>query len=103
LSAVRKGKWKLHFSTLDTYNLDWELRKIKWITHENPLLYNIEVDPSEKYDIAAEHPDIVAELVAIARKYNEEIRRNGENQELIDWFVNEWDTSDRRPIEGQQW
>ena len=37
------------------------------LVHDPPLLYNIEQDPSEKYDVADSHPAIVKEmLVAIA-------------------------------------
>jgi len=103
LQAVRKGNWKLHFSYLDTEEVGWENREEKWVTLETPLLYDIEVDPSEKYDVAADYPDIVEELTAIAERYKEEIRRNAENQELVDWFINEWSTSERSPQKGTQW
>lgn len=56
LYAVRKGAWKAHFTTHPSYSREAP------IPHEPPLLYNIEVDPSEKYDVAKYHPDIVAEL-----------------------------------------
>lgn len=30
--------------------------------HETPLLYNLNVDPSEKFNIAEEHPEIIEEM-----------------------------------------
>ncbi len=66
LYAVRKGPWKLHFQTFSnpyTSESEYENRK------ENPLLFNIEADPSEKYNIAGEHPDKVNELKALADKH----------------------------------
>jgi len=29
---------------------------------EQPLLYNLSVDPGEKYDIADQHPEVIAEI-----------------------------------------
>lgn len=54
--AVRKGSWKAHFITHPSYS------PVAPETHATPLLYNIENDPGEKYDIAKDHPEIVAEL-----------------------------------------
>ena len=30
------------------------------------MLYNLEVDPSEQWDVAEEHPEIIAEIKAVA-------------------------------------
>lgn len=59
LLAVRKGSWKAHFSTINVYVPDSK------VDHNPPLLYNIEVDPSEKYNIAEEHELIVKDLTAL--------------------------------------
>ena len=56
LYAVRKGPWKAHFTTHMGFS------KEAPVTYKTPLLYNIEVDPSEKYNVASQHPDIVADL-----------------------------------------
>jgi arylsulfatase len=56
LYALRKGPWKAHFTTHPSYSKEIP------VTHDPPLLYNLEVDPSEKYNVASEHPDIVADL-----------------------------------------
>jgi len=59
LFAVRNGPWKAHFKTVDRPYRDAVLKK-----HDPPLLFNLDIDPSEKYNVAANHPEI---LEAIAR------------------------------------
>jgi arylsulfatase A len=56
LRAIRKGPWKMHLYTKTEYT------KSKVKKHDPPLLYNIEHDPSEKYDLGAKHPDIIRDL-----------------------------------------
>jgi len=58
LRAVRKGAYKAHFITSGAYG-DGERRT----EHNPPLLFNLAEDPGERYDVAARHPDIVADLV----------------------------------------
>lgn len=57
LYAVRKGPWKAHFITKPSYRKD-----VESTIHQTPLLYNLEIDPSEKWDLAKENPAIVREL-----------------------------------------
>ncbi len=56
LYAVRKGEWKAHFITKPSYS------KEAAVTHAKPVLYNIENDPSEKYDVSDKHPDIIEDM-----------------------------------------
>ena len=56
--AVRKGPWKAHLMTQDGYG------QKEAVTHDPPLLFQVEQDPSERFDVAKEHPEIVADLVA---------------------------------------
>lgn len=58
LRAVRKGNYKAHFITSGAYN-EGEPRR----AHSPPLLFNLADDPGERHDVAAMHPDIVADLV----------------------------------------
>ena len=69
LFAVRKGSYKAHFHTKTSY----VMQKMA-ITHKPPLLYNLDDDPSEKYDIAKQHPDIVAQLTQLAKKHTAGIK-----------------------------
>lgn len=54
--AARLGDWKVHFFTQTAYP-DGPLEP-----HDPPLLYNIEVDPSEEYNKAEKYPKIIAEI-----------------------------------------
>jgi arylsulfatase A len=63
LYAVRKGPFKAHLITWPGY------AKEKPEKHDPPVLYNVEQDISEKFDIAAEHPDVIADLKAEAEKH----------------------------------
>jgi arylsulfatase A len=57
--AVRKGAYKAHFATEWAYTADNQ-----YTEHDPPLLYDLEHDPSEQFDIAAGYPEIVDDLVA---------------------------------------
>jgi arylsulfatase A-like enzyme len=61
LYAVREGAWKAHFITEGAYG-QFGGKTV----HETPELYNLDHDPSEKFDIAAAHPDVVARLRKVA-------------------------------------
>lgn len=61
LMALRKGPWKAHFATQESYTGNNKLNE-----HDPPVLYNLEVDPSEKWDVAARHPEVIAEIKAAA-------------------------------------
>ena len=58
LRAVRKGPYKAHFITSGAYGLGGARAQ-----HDPPLLYNLAEDPGEQHDIAAAHPDVVADLM----------------------------------------
>jgi len=58
LMAVRKGPWKAHFFTQDTYGLGARSPT----AHDPPLLFNLAVDPSERWNVAAEHADVIAAI-----------------------------------------
>ena len=58
--AVRHGAYKAHFVTEGAYG-QFGARTV----HDPPLLYHLGRDPGETTDIAAHHPEVVAELRAL--------------------------------------
>jgi arylsulfatase A len=70
LYAVRKGAWKAHFITKPSYRKD-----VPPVVHAIPLLYNIEMDPSEKYNLNNENPEILKEIITIYNSHNESINK----------------------------
>ena len=62
LMAVRMGPWKAHFITQDAYGQGSQ----KPVEHDTPLLFNLEVNPSESdaQNLAAKHPEVVKRLQA---------------------------------------
>ena len=73
LYAARKGPYKAHFITKPAYGRGGAEK------HDPPLLYHLGHDPSEKYNVAKDHPQAIAEI----QKAVEEHRRTlkpGEDQ-----------------------
>jgi arylsulfatase A len=66
--AARKGAFKLHYITQTSY-----VKDTKRTVYEQPLLFNLNVDPSEKYNIASEHPEIVSEIQKIVEDHKSNV------------------------------
>ena len=64
VQAVRKGEWKLRFT--------------ETIGHE---LFNLDIDPSEMYNVAEEHPELVSELYRELVVFSDETNANIEAAE----------------------
>jgi len=56
LFACRVGEWKAHFKTQTGYG------QPKADAHEPPMLFHLGLDPSEKRDVAKEHPEVIAQI-----------------------------------------
>ncbi len=56
LYAARKGPFKAHYITQSAYGPDAPA------PHDPPLLFNLAQDPSERFDVAVDHPDVLAEI-----------------------------------------
>jgi arylsulfatase A-like enzyme len=54
--AARLGRFKAHFVTQSGYDGDAPLE------HDPPLLYDLESDPSERFDVAARHPEALERI-----------------------------------------
>ncbi len=60
LFAIRKGPFKAHFQTAPGY--PGFGAQMKFEPHDPPLLFNVTQDPSEKIDLAASQPEIIADI-----------------------------------------
>ena len=62
LFAVRKGPWKAHFNTKSSFKSGIE-------EHNTPLLFHLGHDPSEKYDVAKEHPEVIKDIQHLVERH----------------------------------
>jgi arylsulfatase A-like enzyme len=68
LRAVRKGNYKAHFITSGAYG-----EGAARAEHNPPLLFNLAEDPGERFNIAAGHMDVVADLVKEAEAHRKTV------------------------------
>lgn len=64
LYAFREDAWKIHFHTISPVENKWQGEK-----QDPPLLFNVEEDPSEQYNLNKRYPEILREMVRKAEKY----------------------------------
>ncbi|MFN8345393.1 MAG: sulfatase [Spirosomataceae bacterium] len=68
LFAVRKGPWKLHLKSVEGGQGD--------ITqYATPMLFNLETDPSEKFNLSKENPETVKQLREAADKHLKSVEK----------------------------
>lgn len=68
LWAIRRGPFKAHFRTKSAYGRD------PVQNHDPPLLYHLDHDPSEQRNVAAEHPEVVRDLVRRAEEHRRSVQ-----------------------------
>jgi len=81
LQAVRSGRWKLHlphlYRSMQGQTAGSGGIPGKYVQKETGLeLYDLENDQGETRDVAAQHPEVGARLMAFADKINEELGDN---------------------------
>ena len=82
LYAVRKGPWKAYFITKPSFKKD-----IPAVVHDTAVLINIEADPSEKYDVSRQHPDVVKDLTAEYQKFKASVKTSPNLTDSIYWKI----------------
>jgi arylsulfatase A-like enzyme len=68
LMAVRMGPWKAHFVTQTGYGQPQPEQ------HDPPLLFNLDVDPSERFNVAEKHPQVLSEIQSLVEKHRGAIK-----------------------------
>jgi arylsulfatase A-like enzyme len=69
LYAVRKGPYKAHFVTESAYAGDRGRSE-----YDPPLLYHLDNDPSERFDVSAAHPDVVADIKKTTEQHRKTVK-----------------------------
>ena len=68
LIAMRHNEWKMYIRDPNPWNDE--------ITQDDiPVLYNIEHDPYEKYDVASDHLDIVKKINQLSNEHIQSARK----------------------------
>ena len=68
--ALREGSFKAHFKTKTEF-----VGQQKPKVHDPPLLFNLEHDPAEKYNVAASHPEVVQRLSQRKEQHEAGVKR----------------------------
>ncbi len=80
--AIRKGDFKAHFIIQNEYGTQTahpitmpniELKRDP-VVLEKPLLYNVNVDPGEKYNIAGQYPEVLKEIKQVLEAHLKTVR-----------------------------
>ncbi|MBI4831592.1 MAG: hypothetical protein HY801_08580, partial [Candidatus Lindowbacteria bacterium] len=77
LEGIRVGKWK-YYRAISLYKFPAPINKSRASgkVGELPLLYDMEIDPGESYNLAKRHPDIVEQMETLMKAWEEEMKRN---------------------------
>lgn len=75
LQGIRLGKWKL-FRCINTYNYPTPINKFTAKAGKGPFLYDMEIDPSENYDLASNYPEIVAKLSTMMDQFRDRMQED---------------------------
>ena len=67
--AVRLGSFKAHFITETEYTADNQ-----YTVQDPPLLFNLQVDPGEQYNIAEQHPTILEEIRSLVEAHKTTVK-----------------------------
>ena len=79
LWAVRKGPWKMHYITQSAYVGDQQ------VTHEPPLLYHLDQDPGERFNVAKQNPGVIQEIQIMVDQHQAELVQGASQLEIPEW------------------
>jgi arylsulfatase A-like enzyme len=63
LMAARQGPWKAHFLTQTGYG------QAQPDKHDPPMLFNLDVDPGESYNVAGKNPAVIDKIKALVEQH----------------------------------
>lgn len=73
LFAVRVGAYKAHFITQGGYEPPAKTE------HNPPLLFNVDEDPSEQFEVSESHPEVIEQIMNVVKAHNAKLIK-GEDQ-----------------------
>ena len=68
LFALRLGKWKAHFATQPGYGTP------NPVHHDPPLLFDLHADPGESFNVAANHPEVLAQIGRATERHRADLQ-----------------------------
>ena len=68
LIGIRHKEWKMYIEDPNPWNDDLTEKDI-------PVLYNIEHDPSEKYNVTSKHSDVVDRIVTLSKEHIQKVTK----------------------------
>ncbi len=80
LEGIRAGKWK-YIRSINHYVWPMPVNKVGGRMSEHttgplPLLFDLETDPGEAYDLSGKYPDVARRLADRMARWDEELQRN---------------------------
>lgn len=61
----------------------------KRVEHNPPFLYNLDEDPSERFDISEKFPEVIVEIKELVRKHNSKMVKQPDMLVLrVSYFIN---------------
>ena len=79
LWAARKGPWKMHYITRSAYVGDQP------VMHIPPALYHLDRDPGERFNVAADEPEVLREIQAMVDAHKEELVKAPSQLDIPEW------------------
>ncbi len=79
LMAVRYGPWKAHYITQGAYGASAK----KAVTHDPPLLFQLEHDPSERQNVNEKHPEVLAQIQKIVDEHRAHLKAPPSQLEIL--------------------